>query len=238
MSAELDQALRVRQRARARRRTRRFAAVAVGLLVVAALAWLVGFSPVLVVRDVEVTGTVLTPVDDVRAAAAVPAGAPLARLDGAAVTGRVEQLATVADARFVRSWPSTVRIEVTERSAVYQIDAGGGYGQVDSSGVVFTTSPERSAVPVAALADAGDQGLRAAVAAATSALPQDVRERLGSVSAGSVDSISFLLDGGTTIFWGGAEQSAEKASVIEVLLARGGDYTTYDVSAPSRPAAS
>ena len=63
-------------------------------------------------------------------------------------------------------------------------------------------------------------------------------ERLGSVSAGSVDSISFLLDGGTTIFWGGAEQSAEKASVIEVLLARGGDYTTYDVSAPSRPAAS
>ncbi|ERK63732.1 hypothetical protein HMPREF0682_0071, partial [Propionibacterium acidifaciens F0233] len=80
--------------------------------------------------------------------------------------------------------------------------------------------------------------LRAAVAAATSALPQDVRERLGSVSAGSVDSISFLLDGGTTIFWGGAEQSAEKASVIEVLLARGGDYTTYDVSAPSRPAAS
>lgn len=237
MSAELDQALRVRQRARARRRNRRFAVVAVGLLVVAALAWLVGFSPVLVVRDVEVTGAVLTPVDDVRAAAAVPAGTPLARLDGAAITGRVEQLATVADARLVRSWPSTVRIEVTERSAVYQIDAG-GYGQVDSSGVVFTTSPERSAVPVAALADAGDQELRAAVATATSALPQDVHERLGSVSAGSVDSISFLLDGGTTIFWGGAEQSAEKASVIEVLLARGGDYTTYDVSAPSRPAAS
>lgn len=51
MSAELDQALRVHQRARARRRTRRFAAVAVGLLVVAALAWLVGFSPVLVVRE-------------------------------------------------------------------------------------------------------------------------------------------------------------------------------------------
>ncbi|WP_316667889.1 FtsQ-type POTRA domain-containing protein [uncultured Propionibacterium sp.] len=238
MSSDLDQALRVRQRARARRRNRRIAVTTAGVLVVAVLVWLVGFSPVFVVRDVEVTGLTRTSPDDVKAAAAVPSETPLARLDGDAIADRVEQLATIAGARIVRSWPGTVRIEVTERTAVYQIAQADAYGQVDSEGVVFATSTDRAAAPVAVLADADDQDLRADVATATSALPQDLRDRLTSVNAGSVDSISFLIDGAITIFWGSAEQSDEKASVIGVLWSQGGDYTNYDVSAPSRPAVS
>lgn len=239
MSSELDQALRVRQRARTRRRNRRIALGASVALVLAVLVWLVGFSPLLVASDVEVTGTTLTPPDDVVAAAAVPSGTPLARLDAVEVTDRVKQLATVSDATMVRAWPRTVRIEVTERTAVYQIAQDSGFGQVDAEGVIFITSADRGAAPVATLADADDQDLRADVATATSALPQDVRDRLTAVDAGSTDSISFRIDdGSTTIFWGSAEQSGEKASVIEVLLAQGGGYTTYDVSAPSRPAAS
>ncbi|RLP12502.1 cell division protein FtsQ/DivIB [Propionibacterium australiense] len=239
MSSDLDQALRVRQQARARRRNRRITLGALIALVLAGLVWLVGFSPLLVVDDVEVTGTALTSPDDVVAAAAVPTGTPLARVDAGAVTGRVEQLTTVADARLVRAWPRTVRIEITERTAVYQIAQDPGYGQVDAEGVVFVTSTERAAAPLATLADADDQDLRADVATATNALPQDMRDRLTAIEAGSMDSISFRIDDDrTTIFWGSAEQSGEKASVIEALLAQGGDYTTYDVSAPSRPAVS
>ncbi len=239
MSSDLDQALRVRQRARARRRNRRIAFGAIIALVLAGLVWLVGFSPLLVVGDVEVTGTTLTSDEDVVAAAAVPAGTPLARLDADEVTGRVKQLTTVADAEMVRAWPRTVRIEVTERTAVYQIAQGAGFGQVDAEGVIFATSTDRGAAPIATLAAADDQDLRADVATATNALPQAVRDRLTEVGADSPDSISFRIDdGNVTIFWGSAEQSAEKASVIDVLLAQGGDYTSYDVSAPSRPAAS
>lgn len=238
MSADLDQALQVRERSRARRRHRRLLLAAAGLLAALVAAALVCFSPILVVRDVEVTGTSLTSADDVRAAASVPMGTPLARLDAGAITGRVEQLATVADVRLVRDWPHTVRIEVTERAAVYQFSQDGGWGQVDQTGAVYTTSTDRTAVPAATLGDAGDEGLRADVATAAGALPQDVRERLESVEASTMDSITFHLTDGPTVFWGSAEQSSEKAPVLEVLLAQSGDHTRYDVSAPSRPAVS
>jgi hypothetical protein len=74
----------------------------VGLLVGA--GWLVFFSRYLAVQDVEVTGTGLLAAQDVRHAARVPEGEPLARVDLGSVERRVEALAAVRDAAVADGW--------------------------------------------------------------------------------------------------------------------------------------
>jgi cell division septal protein FtsQ len=79
------------------------------------VGWLYG-TQVLAVRQVEVTGSVLVPPEQVQAVAAVVLGTPLARVDTAAVAARVRSLPSVAAVDVSRSWPHTLVIEVTERT--------------------------------------------------------------------------------------------------------------------------
>ena len=99
-----------------RRRLGRRVAIGAGAgAAVGLVAWLLLFSPVLAVRTIAVRGTTrLTPAQ-VRAAADVVRGTPLARVDEAAVVRRVEALKQVAQVRVTRGWPSTLRLQVVER---------------------------------------------------------------------------------------------------------------------------
>ena len=232
--ADLGHALRVRQHRAARRRARRLLLVAAVVVVVAALAWLVLFSPVTSVRTVNVTGTSLLTPDAVRAAAQVPLGGPLARLDTASVATRVEALPEVADVSVRRSWLHTVTIVVTEKQAVLQSNgATGGYEWVDAQGAVFHTGSQRLKVPL--LTTSGvPSSLLAGVAQVLDALPPDILKSLSTVSAATPDQITLYLTDGRQIVWGSAEQSDLKAQVIAVLLKQPG--TIYDVSAPGHPA--
>jgi cell division protein FtsQ len=99
--------------------------------------WLVFWSDVLDVDEVEVTGTSVVSVAEVEEVAAVPSGAPLARVDVDGVTSRVERLPAVASATVTRSWPGTVAIEVDERQAVAVVEDDGSYQGLDATGVLF-----------------------------------------------------------------------------------------------------
>src|SRR3954452_3660461 len=108
--------------ARARQRRLRAAlpwAVAAGvLLVLGGLTWVVYGTPVLGVRDVKVIGTqLLTPLQ-VEQAVAVPVKQPLARVDLDGVRARVRAIPAVDRVVVRRSWPSTLVVEVVERTAV------------------------------------------------------------------------------------------------------------------------
>ena len=48
-----------------------------------------------------------------------------------------------------------------------------------------------------------------------------------------MDTISLVLRNGRTILWGSAEDSANKAEVLDVLLDR--KAQVYDVSVPGQP---
>jgi cell division protein FtsQ len=89
--------------------------------------WLVFWSDVLDVDEVAVTGTSVVSPAEVEEVAAVPSGAPLARVDLDGVTSRVERLSAVASATVTRSWPGTVAIEVDERQAVAVVEDDGSY---------------------------------------------------------------------------------------------------------------
>ena len=102
-------------------------------------AWVVFGTSVLGVRQVEVTGTSVVPESEVRAAAAVAPGTPLARVDTGAVGARVTALAPVAAVEVSRSWPGTLVIAVTDRVGVAAVAVPAGFGVIDSGGFVFHT---------------------------------------------------------------------------------------------------
>ena len=223
----------VRRQQSRRRRLRRSLLAALVVLVAVGLVWLVGFSTVLGVNQVQVDGTSLVSADQVLAAAQVVSGTPLARVNGKAIAARVETIPEVADVTVSRHWPNTLVINVTERVVVYQVLTGGEYRWVDATGTAFHSSDDAQPVPVVTL-NTTDQQLMGDVATVVTALPADLTPHVESIMAGTRDSITLSLDDGRQIVWGSAEQSALKAQVIGPLLQFPG--TVYDVSAPANPA--
>lgn len=216
------------------RRPRRLVVVAVLLVLLAgAAAYVVGGTGVLGVRTVTVTGLRTLPASQVTDAAAVRQGAPLARVDVAAVAARIRAIPGVARVAVTRSWPSTLRIAVTERRGVAVVSVAGKPWLVDGSGVRFqqlTAVPPGMARLAVRDAEPDDPATTAALAALAAVGPT-VRAQLVSVTAQTPDSVTLTLTGNRTVRWGGADESPAKARVLAALLGRSG--TVYDVSTPS-----
>jgi cell division protein FtsQ len=215
--------------------SRRGKVVAVALLfalLVAGAVYVVGFTGVLGVRQVTVTGARALSADQIRAAAAVPDGRPLARVDTGGVADRVRGLAGVERVAVTRSWPGTLRITVTERRGVALVTRDGALWLVDPDGVVFQRLSVHPKLPILSIPDIGpDSDVAKAALAAVTALPAPLLAQVGEVRAPTPEQVTLLLSGRRTVLWGGAEDSPAKASVLTALLRRPGTY--YDVSTPS-----
>jgi cell division protein FtsQ len=207
----------------------------IGLMVGA--VWLVYFSDVLAVKDVEVEGARTLGDEQVRDVAAVPSGLPLARVDLDAIRARVEALAGVRDADVTRAWPDRVVIDVEERVAVAVVELGGRTRGMDAEGVVFRDYPKPPpGLPqVRTSTDTRSDALREA-ALVVEALPAEVRRRVDHVEVATIDQISLVLRDGKSVVWGSAEESEAKAEVLAGLLQQPG--RTYDVSVPGQPTTS
>lgn len=223
-----------------RRRNRRRLLLRLGipllvLLLVAAGIWMVGFSSVLDVRSVSTTGVNALDRQQVRQAAAVPYGAPLARVDLTAVQHRVAALRQVESVTVGRRWPHTVQIDVVERTAVYAVpQTPTGFLLVDRFGVGYRTVADApKSLPRAAIPPSQPQLLRP-LATVAGALPPSLRRRIDLIQADSLDAVVLRLHDGRTVLWGSADRSALKSRVLIALLKVHG--THYDVSAPGNPA--
>ncbi len=225
---------RFNQRAQQRRlqTVRPWLVAGAGLALVGLLVWLVYGTPVLGVRHVEVRGNALVSADEVRAAAGIPDGTPLASLDLHAVQQRVAALAPVRQATVARDWPFTVRIQVTERTGVAALpQPDQTYRIIDGSGVVFRTVPADPGLPTLELATPGpaDPTTQAALTV-LAALPPALRDRLATLKADSPAHIRLELRGDREIIWGDATDNDAKAVAATSLLAQQGKV--IDVSAP------
>jgi cell division protein FtsQ len=199
--------------------------------------WLAFFSSVLAVEGVEVHGTKQLSSAQVRAAAEVTDGEPLARVDLDAIRARVEALAEVRSADVTRQWPHEVRIEIEERVAIAVVEIGGQVRGMDRDGVVFREyrQPPPGLPRVQTSSGTDTDALREA-GAVVSAMPQDLASRVDHVEVETIDRISLVLQDGRTVMWGSADQSAEKAEVLATLLHQ--DAQRYDVSVPAQPTTS
>lgn len=227
----------------ARFRRRRIVAgvVVVTVLLMALVAgawWALGrFGPA--VSEVRVTGNRAVSTADVRAAADVTVGVPLAAVDTAGVQARVAGIPGVATVEVGRSWPDALTVAVTERTPVAVADAPGGRRLVDATGLAYRTLPPAPPrLPLLALPRVApdDPATRAAVAV-LAALPGPIREQVESVATGpGGTTLELNLTGGRRVLWGRWSQTAdtpEKAAILGPLLSREGGV--YDVSSPALP---
>ncbi|HEX2072876.1 MAG TPA: FtsQ-type POTRA domain-containing protein [Geodermatophilus sp.] len=215
------------------------AALAGTLLIMA--AWVLWVSPLLAVQTVRVDGAGSLTADEVREAAGVPEGTPLLRVDVDAAETRVARLPQVSSVEVTRGWPRSVVITVVERVPVAVVEEAGTRTLVDAEGVLFDTVTGEVPAGVVALEvdDPGpdDPATRAALRALV-ALPDPVRVQVATATATSDEEVTLTLADGTTVVWGGAEESPRKAEVLGALLDQLGagalePAETIDVSAPS-----
>jgi len=212
--------------------------------IVAGVAWALLGSRFLVVRSVQVTGTgPQVSRAQVLAAARIPAGLPLIRVNTAAVAQRVGGIREVQSAQVSRNWPHTVVISVRLRTPVFAVAvARGGYALVDAYGVDVRDSPRRppglpllqlTAGAAGAGGAAGPSSLRPvarAAAAVLHELPPRIARRVAVVRAPTPAEVSLQLGNGAVIVWGDASRSAEKARELALLMRT--HARLYDVSAP------
>ncbi|MEU9577721.1 cell division protein FtsQ/DivIB [Streptomyces chilikensis] len=242
---------RVRLPAPPRPRTLVLAGAAAALLT-AGLIWLLYGSPWLRVGEVGVSGTRVLGEDEVRRAAAVPAGLPLASVDTEAVEARIRAaLPRVESVEADRDWPHGVTLEVTERTAVLVLAERDGFVEVDRSGVRFATLPKApGSVPLLELDPATgksagstlrrfgrDRLVREAVRVARD-IPDAVARSTRAVKVRTFDAFSLELRDGRTVRWGSPEEGAAKASTLRALMKATPKARHFDVSVPSAPASS
>ena len=218
----------------------------VALVVVLVLAaggiWEAYFSSWLSVKGVDIEGvsgaTTLSKAQ-IRKAASVPTGGPLLRADLAAIRRRIAALAAVRTVDVSREWPSTIRIDVTERTPVAVIEIGGKLHALDAAGVVFSSYQHApTGLPKVSTPAGTDAKALQQAADVVTALPHDLAAAVDHVEVQSIDDISLALSSGQTVEWGSAADSDVKAQVLAALMKAQPDVRTYDVSVPGQPVTS
>jgi cell division protein FtsQ len=217
-----------------------------GVAIIAGVAWALLGDRVFVVRSITVTGTHLVSPAQVIAAADVPLGTPLMRVNPGAVARRVEAIRQVASATVSEDWPDHLTIAVAERVPVLAVRmAGGGYDLVDPSGVIVRWAKTRPGglpvfvTPLPGSALRGDPGVAAAAAVLTELTPALART-VSTVSVAQVlneagpatpaERVTLSMDGGRTVVWGVPGNGIAKDREIQILLR--GAVSYLDVSAP------
>jgi len=213
------------------------------IAIVAGVGWALLGSRFLVVRSIHVSGTHLVPQAEVLAAAAIPHGLPLIRVNTAAVAHRVAQIRQIESAHVARAWPDGVTISVRERTPVLAVASGNGYQLIDKFGVPVEQaartpggtprlmmaggSPAAGAGSVASL-----RGSPAVYAAAgvLRELPAGLVRQVTEVAAPDPSDVTLTLADGITIVWGSTDRAAEKVKELGVLMHT--HARSYDVSAP------
>ncbi|MFD4789132.1 cell division protein FtsQ/DivIB [Streptomyces sp. NPDC058459] len=212
--------------------------------------WVLYGSEWLRVRHVSVSGTrVLTPAE-VRAAAAVPVGAPLVSVDTDAVQARLRgKLRRVDTVEVARSWPHGITLKLTERTPVLLARENGRFTEIDDEGVAFaTTGKAARGVPMLEL-DVSRKGSSAAslrrfgagrlvreAVRVAGGLPAAVARDTRTVRVGSFDGITLELGHGRTVEWGSGEQGRAKARALTALMKAAPGAWHFDVSVPTAPA--
>ncbi|MEE3852451.1 FtsQ-type POTRA domain-containing protein [Gordonia sp. LSe1-13] len=212
------------------------------IVVVAGLAAIAYFTPLMAVRSTDVQSNEAVPADQIIGAARVADGTPLLQVDTQAVAQRIAAIPSIESVRVQRSYPSALTITVVERQPVVKVTDGDKVHVLDRSGVgylTFDTStgvpPEINGLPEFSTPNPGPSDpTTVETLGAVSELPESISGRLIAVSASSPVDIEFTLEGDKTVVWGDSERGAEKARTLDALLTR--PASTYNVSSPEFPA--
>lgn len=202
--------VRRHRRPRLRRFLRRFAALAIGALVLAGAGlagrWLLT-TPRFAIATVAVRGASRVPADQILAAAGIARGTSLWRLDPAGVIGRVEALPEIRRADVVRELPNRVTIVVEERRPFTLVHAGRLHW-LDEEGRVLGEEREAVAPPAPVVSGLTEEEL------------DTLRTAPGPKARAAIALIRALLRSGSTL--------AQEISEIDMSRGEGPVLYTVD----------
>lgn len=215
--------------------------MAISTVVVIALAYLLGWSPLFTVDKVTITGSPNSAVQrNIQTISQVEAGQKLARVNPSSVERRIGQIPWIKDVSLARNWISgEVAISVTPRKPLAFFNAQESPGQtIDLDGELFTL-PGFSSADLAQISAKSPQSALKANELFI-ALPTEFRKRITLMTATSTETFTFntLYKGREIrVRWGDSQEISLKISVIERLLElpENKEITLIDVVAPHAP---
>lgn len=218
------------------------AGIIAALLAVAVVCGVVVWSvPVFRVSEVKVSGTKELSAEEVEEASGIHHGDNLVRVDVGEAARDVAALPWVASATVSRSFPSSVKVKLTEHTPAAFVKDDGKTRLIDDRGEDFAEGEP----PVGAVEITGDTGtpddsgedadalhtpeMEEAVAV-LAALPDDLRGQVGTLDIEERYSMRLHLRDNRTVYWGADEDNANKARAMAAALQLEG--TSFDVSNP------
>lgn len=221
---------------RQRRRRRVWIGVGVAVLVTVLGTAGAAYSPLFALQRVEVVGTTQLDAAAVTAALDGQLGTPLALVDDSAVKAALVRFPLVESYTLEARPPHDLVVRIVERTPVGAIQAAGTFTVVDAAGVALSTSAEAPAgVPLLRVDGGTDSAAFRAAGRVVRALPDAIRSQVAEVTATTPDDVAFTLTGsGSRVVWGSADESAEKAVVLNFLLQKSPPQNgrEYDVTSP------
>jgi cell division septal protein FtsQ len=201
----------------------------VSVVVLVAVAYVLGWSSLFTVSSIEVTGS------KTQITSGILPGQKLARVEPRAVAAQIEKLDWVEKAKVTRNWINgKVSIELTERTpvAIYNNTV------IDSTGKSFKQrgSPSTNLVQIQA------KDLAAAIKAVTffTTLPSQLKSTLTVIKVRSTGALVLVANNAgknLEIRWGSDSENELKLKVYKALIAlpENAAIKRVDVSAPLAP---
>ena len=239
------------ERERRRRSTgqRRFLLGLAAAVGVAALVWLgvtLWNSPMFSASDVQVTGVSHLSTAQVLKLAEINPEDTLPNLPKHDIELKVETSPWVQGVQVTRRLPHTVSIAVTERVPTAFVDVGGNnLWLVSSDGYWIAPRTAEVTANLIPIRDASAQTPAAGqkvsslevnnAMAVLAGLSPQMRSKVRSISAPSVDKTALLLKGDVQVFIGSAEDIAKKDTIARTILAREKNVIYVNVRVVDRP---
>ena len=235
---DLAERRRHHKRATWRRRGKRTLIGAAATVVTVAAAWLVGFSPYLVLDaqniNLQAADDTLVDLGAAQEILLAHTGTPLVRVRPGAIREAIAALPAVQDVQVSRVWPHGLTVNVESRQPVAAISTPDGLMLIDADAVTLVPTTDRGELPLLEV-PMDDALVVTSALAVFDELPSSIQRQLRNISATTIDDITTYLTTGQVIRWGSSEQLKLKAATVLALLDASPNTRYFDVSSPAVP---
>lgn len=219
-------------RQRRRRLTWLGSIAALVVLVIGTLA--AAYSPLFGVEQISVVGAEQLDAAAVEESLAGQLGTPLPLVDESAVKAALVGFPLVETYTLEARPPHELVVRIVERTPIGSIESRAGFTLVDAAGVALSTSPAPAeGFPVIDVRGGTGSSAFTALGLVLRSLPEEIRAQVTAASAATPDDVGFTFGStGARVMWGGADDSAMKAIVLEQAMTARPGSSLYDVSSP------
>ena len=215
-------------------------ATSISLVLLLGVVLVSAFSPLLAIQRIDIKGNHRIPIKLLKNALSDQIDRPLPQVSLSDIQDDLKNFSLIQSVSVVNLPPHTLQVRIVEREPICIVKTGLGMFLYDPAGVRIGSVDSTTNYPVViAPGKAGASPEFKSAINALLALPMSLYPRVASVSAPSMDSVTFELRGESAqkVIWGDSTQAGLKAKALLAMIKhqKKSDRVTYDVSSPKAP---